>query len=179
MAKEYNIELVAVLPSAMIGGEAFAPLNVSYNIIRLILKKSIPVETRITLNWIDVKDVAEGCWLAATKGRNGERYILANEKCTSIRNTTGIAQQVFPQLKIKLPMTVPKPLLYAIAFIMEIGSKITGRAPSLSVKDISMFSGLQQNFDITRAKTELGFNPKSADIVLRESMQYLHDHDFL
>lgn len=37
----------------MIGGEAFAPLNVSYNIIDLILKKQIPVETNITLNWIE------------------------------------------------------------------------------------------------------------------------------
>jgi dihydroflavonol-4-reductase len=56
LAKKYDIDLVAVLPSAMIGGEAFAPLNVSYNIIDLILKKQIPVETNITLNWIDVKD---------------------------------------------------------------------------------------------------------------------------
>ena len=179
LAKKYNIELVAVLPSAMIGSEAFAPLNVSYNIIRLILKKGIPIETNITLNWIDVKDVAEGCWLAATKGKNGERYILANEKCTSIKETTRTAQQVFPQLKIKLPMSVPKPVLYTIAFFMEMGSKISGRAPLLTVKDISMFSGLKQDFDITKARTELGFNPKSADMILRESMQYLYDHAFL
>lgn len=92
LAKQHNIELVAVLPSAMIGSEAFAPLNVSYNIINAILDKKIPVETNITLNWVDVKDVAEGCYLAATRGRNGERYILANEKCTSIKDTTKIAQ---------------------------------------------------------------------------------------
>ncbi|PTB91832.1 dihydrokaempferol 4-reductase, partial [Marivirga lumbricoides] len=48
LAKKHNIELVAVLPSAMIGSEAFAPLNVSYNIINLVLKKEIPVETNIT-----------------------------------------------------------------------------------------------------------------------------------
>ena len=103
LAKKHNIELVAVLPSAMIGNEAFAPLNVSYNIINAFLKKEIPVETNIPLNWIDLKDVAEGCCLAATKGRNGERYILANEKCTSIKKTTKIAQELFPELRIKLP----------------------------------------------------------------------------
>ena len=91
LAKKHNIELVAVLPSAMIGSESYGSLSVSYNIINLILKKEIPVETGITLNWIDVKDVAEGCYLAATKGVNGERYILANEKCTSIKDTTKIA----------------------------------------------------------------------------------------
>jgi dihydroflavonol-4-reductase len=174
LAKKYNIELVTVLPSAMIGSEAFAPLNVSYNIIRLILQKGIPIETNITLNWIDVKDVAEGCHLAATKGINGERYILANDKCTSIKDTTRIAQQLLPQLKIKLPVSVPRAALYTIAFFMELGSKFNGKAPLLSVKDIAMFSGLQQDFDTSKAKTELGFSPKNSDIVLRESMLYLY-----
>ncbi|CAG5017656.1 hypothetical protein DYBT9275_05819 [Dyadobacter sp. CECT 9275] len=173
LAKKYNIELVAVLPAAMIGGEAFAPLSVSYNIINLILKKEIPVETNITLNWIDVKDVAEGCYLAATKGRDGERYILANEKCMSIRQTTQMAQDLFPELKIKLPSPVPKPILFAMAWLMEIASKISGKAPLLTTKDISMFSGLQQNFDISKARTALGFNPKSSAQAVKEAMEYL------
>ncbi|MBN9312947.1 MAG: dihydrokaempferol 4-reductase [Chryseobacterium sp. 39-10] len=177
LAKKHNIELVAVLPSAMIGSEAFAPLNVSYNIINAILKKEIPVETNITLNWIDVKDVAEGCYLAATKGRNGERYILANEKCTSIKDTTKIAQGLFPELKIKLPTAVPKPILFLLAWFMEIGSKISGKAPLLTTKEIAMFSGLQQNFDISKAQTELGFNPKSSTEAVKEAMMYLRENE--
>jgi len=176
LAKKHNIELVAVLPSAMIGSTAFAPLSVSYNIINLILKKEIPVETKITLNWIDVKDVAEGCYLAATKGKNGERYILANEKCTSIKETTQIAQELFPELKIKLPVAVPKPILFMIAWFMEIGSKMSGKAPLLSTKDIAMFSGLQQDFDITKARTELGFNPKNSKQAVTEAMKYLQEN---
>lgn len=174
--KKHNIELVAVLPSAMIGSEAFAPLNVSYNIIYLILKKQIPVETNITLNWIDVKDVAEGCYLAATKGINGERYILANEKCTSIKNTTKIAQELFPELKIKMPMAVPA-ILFTIAWFMEIGSKISGKAPLLTTKDIAMFSGLQQDFDISKARIELGFKPKSSEKAVKEAMKYLSENE--
>ncbi|WP_337045370.1 NAD-dependent epimerase/dehydratase family protein [Emticicia sp. 17c] len=175
LAKKHNIELVAVLPSGMIGSEAFAPLNVSYNIINLILKKQIPVETNITLNWIDVKDVAEGCYLAATKGRNSERYILANEKCMSINETTKIAQQLFPELEIKLPALVPKPILFAVAWLMEIGSKISGKAPLLTTKDIAMFSGLQQDFDISKSRTELGFNPKNPVQAVTEAMYYLYE----
>ena len=175
LAKKHNIELVAVLPSAMIGSESFGSLSVSYNIIDLILKKEIPVETGITLNWIDVKDVAEGCYLAATKGKDGERYILANEKCTSIKDTTKIAQKLFPELKIKLPLAVPKPILFAIAWFMELGSKLSGKAPLLSVKDVAMFSGLQQDFDISKARKDLGFNPKKPEIVIREAMIYLNN----
>lgn len=173
LAKELGIELVAVLPSAMIGGEAFAPLNVSYNILRLILKKEIPVETNIALNWVDVKDVAEGCYLAATKGINGERYILANERCTSIKDTTKIAQQLFPEQKIKLPVKLPKFILFIVARLMELGSKINGKAPLLTTKDIAMFSGLQQDFDLTKSREELGFNPKNENIIVKEAMQYL------
>jgi dihydroflavonol-4-reductase len=179
LAKKHNIELVAVLPSAMIGCEAFAPLNVSYNIIRLILNKEVPVETNITLNWIDVKDVAEGCYLAATKGIDGERYILANEQCLSIKDTTKIAQTLFPELNIKLPIAVPKSILYTIAWFMEIGGKISGKAPLLSVKDISMFSGLQQNFDISKARKELGFNPRKPELVVKDAMQYLYNNKSL
>lgn len=177
LAKEHNIELVSVLPSAMIGGEAFAPLNVSYNIISLILKKQIPVETNITLNWIDVRDVAEGCYLAATKGGNCERYILANEKCTSIKETTRIAQQLFPELKIKQPTALPKPLLFAVAWIMETGSKLSGKAPLLTTKDIAMFSGLQQDFDISKARRDLGFNPKDSIQAVKEAMHYLRKNE--
>lgn len=173
LAKKYNIELVAVLPSAMIGSEYYGNLSVSYNIIDLILKKDVPVETNITLNWIDVKDVAEGCYLAATKGKNGERYILANEKCTSIKDTTKIAQKLFPELKIKLPIAVPKPILFLIAWFMELASKLSGKAPLLSVKDIAMFAGLQQDFDISKARNELGFNPKKPEIAVKEAMIYL------
>jgi len=174
LAKKHNIELVAVLPSAMIGSESFGSLSVSYNIIDLILQKEIPVETGITLNWIDVKDVAEGCYLSATKGKDGERYILANEKCTSIKDTTKIAQKLFPELNIKLPIAVPKPILFTIAWFMEVVSKISGKAPLLSVKDVAMFSGLQQDFDISKARKELGFNPKKPEIAIGEAMIYLN-----
>lgn len=176
LAKKHNIEIVVVMPSAMIGSKAFFPLNVSYNIIQLILKKEIPVETNITLNWIDVKDVAEGCYLAAIKGKNGERYILANEKCMSIKETTKIAQELYPELNIKLPIAVPKPILYSAAWLMEIGGKISGKAPLLTTKEIGMFSGLQQNFDISKARKDLGFNPKNPIIAVKEAMEYLHEN---
>lgn len=176
LARKHNIELVAVLPSAMIGRKAFGSLSVSYNIIKLIMNKEIPVETNIMLNWIDVKDVAEGCWLAATTGRPGERYILANERGMTIRDTTKIAQELFPEWGIKLPGTVPKPVLYTVAWFMEMGSKLTGNAPKLTPKDIAMFSGLQQNFDISKARTELGFSPKPPRTAVQEAMQYLNEN---
>lgn len=173
LAKEFGVELVSVMPGAMIGSEAFLPLNVSYGVLKLILNKQIPMDTKITLNWVDVKDVAEGCYLAAQKGRAGERYILANEKCMTITDTTKLAQQLYPELKLKIPRSVPKFLLYAIAGFMEFSAKLSGKPPVLTTKEIAMFSGLQQNFDISKSRNELGFNPKNTILAVTEAMDYL------
>jgi dihydroflavonol-4-reductase len=176
LARKLGIQLVSVMPSAMIGSEAFLPLNVSYSVLKLILNKQIPVDTKITLNWIDVKDVAEGCYLAAQKGRSGERYILANEQCMTITDTTKLADQLYPDLQLKVPGAVPKFMLYAIAGIMELSAKMSGKAPVLTRKDIAMFSGLQQNFDISKSRNELGFAPKSPEKAVQEALEYLMKH---
>ncbi|SIS79250.1 dihydroflavonol-4-reductase [Chryseobacterium ureilyticum] len=173
LATKLGVELVSIMPSAMIGSEAFSPLNVSYGVLKLILNKKIPVDTKITLNWIDVKDVAEGCYLAAQKGRPGERYILANEKCMTITDTTILANRLYPDLKLKVPGSVPKVALLAIAMMMEFSAKLSRKAPVLTRKDISMFSGLQQNFDISKARNELGFNPKNPEQAVQKALDYL------
>lgn len=179
LAKKRGVELVSVMPGAMIGSEAFLPLNVSYGVLKLILNKQIPVDTRITLNWVDVKDVAEGCLLAAQKGRPGERYILANEKCMTITDTTRLAQKLYPELKLKVPGAVPKFILYAIAAVMEFSAKLSGKPPVLTTKEIAMFSGLQQDFDISKSRTELGFNPKNPGQAVKDALMYLTDHPHL
>ncbi len=175
LAKQYDIELVAVMPSAMIGSEAFAPLNTSYNVLQTILKNRVPVDTGITVNWVDVKDVAEGCWLASEKGRAGERYILANEKCLTLTQTIQIAQQLFPELKLITPMKVPDAVLWSSAWLLEMISKITNKAPMVTRKELNMFAGLQQDFEISKARTELGFNPKSPTQAVIEALVYLHE----
>jgi dihydroflavonol-4-reductase len=40
-----------------------------------------------------------------------------------------------------------------------------------------MFSGLQQDFDISKAKTELGFNPKNSAQAVKEAMRYLRENE--
>ena len=42
-----------------------------------------------------------------------------------------------------------------------------------------MFSGLQQDFDTSKAKIELGFNPKNSSQAVREAMIYLKENENL
>ena len=172
LGEKYGIRTVVILPSAMIGNEAHK-LSFSNDLVRQILNNEIPVDTNISLNWIDVKDVALGAYNAMEKGKNGERYILANEEHTSIQDSVKIAAELFPELKLKIPKRVPKFLLYSVAGLMEFSSKITGKAPLLERHYIDMFYGLNQDFDISKSRKELDFNPKSSKEALTEALKYL------
>lgn len=173
LAANHNIELVSVMPSAMIGSVIVGRLSNSCMILRSVLNNELSVETNVNLNWIDVKDVAHGCYLAAKKGRSGERYILANEKCLSITETISIANNLIPELKLKKPVRVPKFVLYSVAWFMEMRAKISGNPPVLTPKEVGMFWGLIQDFDISKARIELGFNPKPGKVALENALVYM------
>ena len=174
LSKKYGIRTVLVLPSAMIGSEAYK-LSYSNKLVYQILNKEIPVDTNITINWIDVKDVALGTYNAMLKGKNGARYILSNTKHTSMQESVKIASDLLPALQIKIPKKAPKTFLYIVARIMELGSKITGKEPKLQRQYLDMFYGLKQDYDISKSIEDLDFNPKSSKKALEEALIYLKD----
>ncbi len=172
LGKKYGIRTVVILPSAMIGREAYK-LSYSNNLVYQILNGEIPVDTNVTLNWVDVKDVAFGAYKAMLNGNNGERYILSNEQHTTLQESVKIASELYPELKLKTPKKVPKWLLYSVAGLMEFTSKISGKEPQLQRHYLDMFYGLKQDYDITKSKEELGFNPKPSKKALIDALEYL------
>jgi dihydroflavonol-4-reductase len=172
LGKKYRIRTVVILPSAMIGSEAYK-LSYSNNLVYQILKGEIPVDTNVTLNWVDVKDVAFGAYKAMLKGNNGERYILSNEQHTTLQESVKIASELYPELKLKTPKKVPKCLLYSVAGLMEFSSKLSGKEPQLQRHYLDMFYGLKQDYDITKSKVELGFNPKPSKKALIDALENL------
>ena len=172
LGKKYGIRTVLVLPSAMIGSKAYK-LSYSNNLVLQVLNGEIPVDTNVTLNWVDVKDVALGTYKAMEKGRDGERYILSNEKHTTLQESVKIASDLYPELKLKMPKKVPKCLLYSVAGLMEFSSKLTGKEPLLQRHYLDMFYDLKQDYDISKSKKELGFNPKPSKRALEDALRYL------
>ena len=172
LSKDYGIRTVLVLPSAMIGSQAHK-LSYSNNLVYQIVNGEIPVDTNMTLNWIDVNDVALGAYNAMLKGKNRARYILANKKHTTLQESVKIASNLYPELKLKTPKKIPKWLLYAVGGLMEFTSKLTGKEPLLQREYVDMFYGLKQDFDITKSKQDLDFNPKSSKEALINALEYL------
>ena len=172
LGEKYGIRTVLVLPSAMIGPEAHK-LSYSNKLVLQVLNGEIPVDTNITLNWVDVKDVALGTFNAMKKGSNAERYILSNEKHTTLQESVKIASELYPELKLRIPKKVPKCLLYSVAGLMEFSSKITGKEPLLQRHYLDMFYNLRQDYDIGKSRKELDFNPKSSKKALEDALRYL------
>ena len=174
LGQQYNIRTVLVLPSAMIGREAHT-LSYSNRLVYQILRGEMIADTNITVNWIDVKDVARGAYQAMKKGRDGERYILANEQHTSIQESVALAARAFPALGLTIPRKIPKAVLYLVASLMEMGSKLSGKEPKLQRHYLDMLYGLRQDYDISKARKELGFSPKPSAEALKEALVYLRD----
>jgi len=120
-----------------------------------------------------VKDVAFGAYQGMQQGRDGERYILSNEKHTTLQESVKIAADLFPELRLKMPAKVPKVLLYTVAGLMEFSSKLTGKEPLLQRHYLDMFYGLKQDYDISKSREELDFNPKSSKQALEDALRYL------
>lgn len=172
LGEKYGIRTVVILPSAMIGSVAFK-LSYSNNLVFQVLNGEIPLDTNVTLNWIDVKDVALGTYSAMIKGRNLERYILSNERHTTLQESVKIASDLYPELPLKMPKKVPKCFLYSIAGLMEFSSKLSGKEPQLQRHYLDMFYDLKQDYDISKSRKELDFNPTSSKKALEDTLKYL------
>ncbi|MEL6536358.1 MAG: dihydrokaempferol 4-reductase, partial [Bacteroidota bacterium] len=56
--------------------------------------------------------------------------------------------------------------------LMELQSKLTGREPKLQRQYLDMFYGLKQDYDISKARKELGFAPTPSKEALLAAFAY-------
>lgn len=171
LAARLGLEMVSVLPGAFIGGNCFS-LTPTMGLLRTILDRKLSVDPGFFFNFVDVADVAEGCWLAATRGRAGERYLLANETPTAVGEIVAIAQQMFPERGIKTPSRPPRVLLRLAASLMEGAARLRGVEPELQRNFLAEFT-VREVCDISKSRGELGFAPRAPHEAIRAALAYL------
>lgn len=170
MARALDLSMVVVLPSAMIGPNA-ARLTDSMGFIESIRRRQVPLDPGFHFNFVDVRDVAEGMILAAQKGRSGQRYILANERSSSLAQIIEAANAVVPGYR--LPPPAPRWLLWAVAWAQEGWARVSGRPAQMIRSQVRMFHGVAQEYRIDKARDELGFAPRAPEEALRGVFGYL------
>src|SRR5262249_47746783 len=100
-----GLPVIIVNPSAPVGPRDVKPTPTG-QVILDFLNRALPAYLETGLNWIHIRDVADGHILAAQKGRPGERYILAHADGNwSLKQTLDVLADLtgLPRPKLRLP----------------------------------------------------------------------------
>jgi dihydroflavonol-4-reductase len=159
--------IVVVNPAAPIGPYDIKPTPTGKMVVDF-LNGRIPSYIDTGLNIVHVEDVAMGHWLAAQKGRAGERYILGGENLT-LKQVLDLLADVtgLPGPRFKTPYAV------ALAFgaVDTAIASLRGTEP-LAPYDAVRMAKYYMWFKSDKAKTELGFSPRAAKLALKDAADW-------
>jgi dihydroflavonol-4-reductase len=131
------------------------------------LRRRFPAWLPTTLNVVDARDVAEGLWLAAERGRSGARYILGGrdlELGELLHRLEAISGVAMPSIRIPYPMAL------AVAHVGEwVADHVTRRPPAAPVTGVRL-AGVNARFDNRATRAALDWHPRPLDESLTESL---------
>jgi dihydroflavonol-4-reductase len=139
---------------AMVAGAAFGKLP--------FVMKGIRLEA------VGVDDAARGMILAAEHGRNGERYIISEKMMTNqdIMRIAAEAAGLAPPRRI-----VSLPLLYAMAAIGSLRSRLRGSHEQLTLRSLQLMRA-EHEVDHGKAVRELGWQPQPVEDAIRAAARF-------
>jgi dihydroflavonol-4-reductase len=138
-------------------------------VLKKILNGEMPAGIQGSFNLCDVRDLANGCILAADRGAKGECYILGNKEvtfkdfCSMFSKESGCKPVRF---------YLPLGLASFFAGIMEKQAKRTGKKPLLTT--FSIYNLARNNsFDSSKAANQLGYKTRSFEETIRDEVVWL------
>lgn len=172
LAKEYAIPMITILPSSIVGPHwSSEHLTPTLNFINLIKKGKLPFDPQVVMSLVHVEDVVDAIISSLTKGRAGERYLIANDSTMSSTRMIELARRIDPSLR-----AVPgrgKWFQMSAAFIFETVSQFTNKPPLLLRGNIDFYYKATRRFDISKARAELGYSPRRPEEAFEASWDYL------
>ncbi|MBS0255081.1 MAG: NAD-dependent epimerase/dehydratase family protein [Proteobacteria bacterium] len=150
-----GLPAVIVNPSTPIGPRDVHPTPTGRIVVEAANGK-MPAYVDSGLNLVHVDDVATGHLLAAERGQAGRRYVLGGEDVTlgqMLADIAGLVGRKPPKVKL------PRGPLYPLAVLAELGGRITGREPFLTLDSLRM-SAHHMYYSSARAEAELGYRAR-------------------
>ena len=160
-------DIVIVNPTAPMGDHDFKPTPTG-RIVLDFLNGAMPAYIDTGLNVVDVRDAAEGHWLASERGRSGERYILGSENLTLagiLRQLAAIANRQPP--RIRLPFAVA----WCAGAALTGWARLSGSVPRVSLEAVRL---AKKRMWVTHAKAarELAYRPGPAAQALASAVEW-------
>lgn len=166
-AADHGFPAVVVHPSGIIG-----PYDAGHNhltqLVTDYLRGKLPVCVTGGYDFVDVRDVAKGCLLAAEKGRPGRCYIL-NGHYLSVLELLSRAGRLVGR---KPPDIVPISLARVAAPAVQAVARLQRRRPLYTRYSLYTLTS-NSAFARERAETELGYWPRKIDETIRDMVQWL------
>jgi len=165
---EVGLPLVIVQPGAVYGpGDTSAVADTFKQYLKGRLPM-LPKETQFC--WAHVEDVARGHILAMEKGTPGESYILAGP-CATLETVFDLAAQITGK---KAPgIRVGPPLMKGMAKMMGAIGKVLPLPESYTEESLRVTAGSTYMGDNSKARHDLGYNPRPLEPGLRETLHHL------
>jgi dihydroflavonol-4-reductase len=168
-----GLNAVIVNPSVIIG-ERDTRFH-GGQLIRDIRRGRIPFYVEGGMNIVYAGDVAEGMIAAASRGRAGERYILAGENLTHeevFRRTAALIGGRPPFGRF------PLSLLARLGRLVESVSGVLALEPPLT-RDLAAIAGRYHWFTAAKAERELGFKATSFDRTIMAAYEWYTRNGYL
>ncbi len=165
-----GLEIVVVNPSLLLG-PGDRRLSSTGDVARF-LKREFPAVPPGGVNFVDARDAAAATVAAMERGRPGRRYLLGGPNWT--------IDEFFGRLgriaKVRPPfLKLPSRLSRAGATVLEHVYRSLEREPPIDRITVEM-GEVYWYCDSTRARAELGFDPRDPSETLDATIRYLREH---
>lgn len=161
-----GLPLVIVMPGLIYGP---GDNSLTGDALRNYLSKKLPVLAKgAAYCWAYVDDVAMGHWLAMEKGKPGEKYIIAGPPHT-MQDAFELAEKI---TGIKKPAFISPSWLKVTASVTSVLEKVIPLPPLYSSETMRISAGVTYLGDNSKAKRELGYQPRDLETGLKETLMY-------
>jgi nucleoside-diphosphate-sugar epimerase len=164
-----DLDVVIVNPGAIFGPAPGSSNTVEF-LQRVADRRLGPLAPPASLAVVGVDDVVEGILLALEKGQRGRRYILTESNPTHLE----VFRIVAAALGVRAPSrTAPRTLW---PFVVAVAALIDRLRPADLITPQALRAlGTSFRFDNTRARKELGWNPRPFPEVIQEAVRVLRE----
>ncbi len=170
-----GLPVVVVNPSAPVGAWDVKPTPTGQILVDFA-RGRMPAFVDTGLNIVHARDVAEGHWLAAEKGRVGERYILGNANLTLAEILGELAALTGRRApRVRLPYAVA---WTAGAACTAVSNWITRRPPAVALEAVRM-SRRRMFFDARKAVRELSLPQTPVRQAFADAMAWFEERGYV
>ena len=166
-AAQGGLNAVVVHPSGIVGPYD----NGSNHMVQLVqqyLQGKLPAGVTGGYDFVDVRDVAQGCLEAAEKGRAGECYILSNRYCTVRELLACLRAAAGGPRKVCFPLK----LAQLAAPLMEKAAQLTHTRPLFTRYSLHTMAS-NGHFTHDKATMELGYHPRDLKDTIADTVTWL------